>query len=371
MTGSTRTRAGSPPPGDGRPTVALDCRWLSFSGAGRVTESLLRGLQIVTPPHRWVLWGPPEVAGHLWPGAEHVLDTTDPRRLNGQRSWFAIPSADLVIFLHQQRPLRHVPALTMVLDTTPLRYNRNPADAWAKRCFLRRVGRASSGILTISDFSSRCISDDLGIASGRITKVGLPADRDLAQRILALRETSTPKEVALYVGLFLPHKNLPRLIEAFGQTAFRRRGGRLLLVGGKGGAEPLRQTLDEDQGRYVTIRSSCTQPELESLYATSSFLVQPSLEEGFGLPVQEALAAGLTACVSNGGALPEVTRGFAEHFDPTSVEAMAKAIDRTADRAGDQTGDQGRADAEAFLARTPTITDLAGQVVDAVDRYLP
>ncbi len=371
MTGSIRTTAGSPPPGDGRPTIALDCRWLSFSGAGRVTESLLRGLQVVAPPHRWVLWGPPEVAGHLWPGAEHVLDTTDPRRLNGQRSWFAIPPADLVVFLHQQRPLRHVPALTMVLDTTPLRYHRNPVDAWAKRRFLRRVGRASNGILTISDFSRRCIQADLGIGAGRITKVGLPADRELAERILALRARSAPEEVALYVGLFLPHKNLPRLIEAFGRTAFRQRGGTLLLVGGKDAAEPLRRSLDQDQSRYVTIRPSCTQPELESLFATSRFLVQPSLEEGFGLPVQEALASGLAACVSNGGALPEVTRGFTEHFDPTSVEAMTTAIDQTADRAGNQMGDHGRSSAEAFLARTPTITDLASQVVSVVDRYLP
>ena len=370
MTGSTRPSTGSPPASDGRPTVALDCRWLSFSGAGRVTESLLRGLQVVAPPHRWVLWGPPEVAGHLWPGAEHALDTTDPRRLNGQRSWFAIPSANLVVFLHQQRPLRHVPALTMVLDTTPLRYNRNRADAWAKRRFLRRVGSASEGILTISDFSSRSIEADLGIRADRIAKVGLPADRQLAERILALRARSAPEEVALYVGLFLPHKNLPRLIEAFGRTAFRRRGGRLLLVGGKDGAEPLRRSLDGDQRSYVTIRPSCTQPELESLYATSRFLIQPSLEEGFGLPVQEALAAGLAACVSSGGALPEVTRGFAEHFDPTSVEAMAAAIDLTAGRAGDQTGDHGRSRAEAFLAATPTITDLANQVVDVVEQHL-
>ncbi|MEJ7764773.1 MAG: glycosyltransferase [Acidimicrobiales bacterium] len=351
-------------------TVALDCRWLSFSGAGRVTEMLLKGLQAARPPHRWVLWGPPGTASYLWPGAEHVLVSSKPTQLSGQREWFAIPPADLVVFMHQQRPLRRVPALSMVLDTTPVRYNRNRVDAWAKTRFLRRVGEVSKGIITISDFSSRCIQRDLGVKPERITTVGLPADADLAHRVLALRAASAREDVALYVGLFLPHKNLPRLIEAFGRTGFRRRGGRLLLVGGKDAAEPLRQSLDPDQHGYVEIWPGCSQEELERLYASSRFLVQPSLEEGFGLPVQEALSSGLPVCVSNGGALPEVTLGLAEHFEPTSVTAMTGAIDNTAEGAVELESDGGRALSAAFLARTPTSADLARQILDLVDQQL-
>lgn len=358
------------PPGTVERTVVLDCRWLSYSGAGRVTEVLLRGLQATPPPQRWVLWGPAETASYLWPGADHVVVTSKPTELNGQREWFSIPPGDLVVFMHQQRPLRQVPALSTILDTTPIRYNRGPADAWTKRRFLRRVGRISRGIITISDFSRRCIENDLGVPPGRIAKVGLPADAGLARRVLALRAASTREEVALYVGLFLPHKNLPLLIQAFGRTAFRRRGGKLLLVGGKDAADPLRQALDGEQRSYVTIRRACSQDELERLYATSRFLVQPSLEEGFGLPVQEALASGLPACVSNGGALPEVTLGFAEHFEATSVTAMATAIDQTAERAVDLGQDHGRSLSASFLARTPSIDELARQVLSLVHREL-
>ena len=318
-----------------------------------------------------MLWGPDEVRPYLWPGAEHVGVATKPTQLNGQREWLSIPQADLVVFLHQQRPLRKVPALTAILDTTHLRFNRNRLDGWAKATFLRRVGRISNGILTISDFSKRCIERDLGVAPDRITKLGLPADRELASRVLSVREASAREEVALYVGLFLPHKNLPRLIEAFGQTSFRRRGGTLVLVGGKDAADPLRRSLDADQRRYVTIHDRCSQTELERLYATSRLLVQPSLEEGFGLPVQEALASGLPACVSSGGALPEVTHGLAEHFDPRSVAEMAAAIDRTAEQGGDHQADAGRTLSTSFLARTPTIDDLAHEVLDAVRRHLP
>lgn len=313
-----------------------------------------------------MLWGPPELAARLWPGAEHAIIPSRPTRLSGQRDWFAVPRADLVVFLHQQRPLRGVPALSAILDTTPLRYNRNRLDGWAKARFLRRVGRISEGILTISDFSRTCIERDLGVAPERITKLSLPADRELATRVLARRRRSTRDEVALYVGLFLPHKNLPRLIEAFGRTRFRQRGGRLLLIGGKHLAEPLRRTLDAGQRSYVTIREHCDEAELERLYATSRFLVQPSLEEGFGLPVQEALAAGLPVCASHAGALPEVTLGFAEHFDPTSLPDMTAAIDRSADRPLDD----GVELSAAYLAQAPTIDDLARQVLSAVSHAL-
>ena len=336
-----------------------------------MTESLLRGLQAAPPDQRWVLWGPPEVDRYRWPSAEHVVTAHPPTQLSGQRDWRNVPPADLAVFLHQQRPLRRLPALSTILDTTPLRYNRNRLDALAKSRFLRHVGRISSGIITISDFSSRCIQRDLGVPAERITRIDLPADRDLAARVLDLRQASARREVALYVGLFLPHKNLPRLIRAFGRTTYRRHGGTLLLVGGKQRAEALRQTLDADQRAYVTIRPHCSQAELEELYATARFLVQPSLEEGFGLPVQEALAVGLPACVSDGGALPEVTRGFVEHFPATSEAAMAAAIDRTAEEAAAAGGDEERARSAAFLARTPTTGDLARQVRHLVDRHLP
>jgi glycosyltransferase involved in cell wall biosynthesis len=331
---------------------------------------LLQGLAEAQPPERWILWGPPEVSVHAWQGAEQVLVTSRPNQLRGQRDWARVPQGDLVVFLHQQRPLRSVHSLTTILDTTPLRFNQNRLDGWAKAWFLRRVGRISEGIITISEHSRRCIERDLGVDPHKITKIGLPADPHMAARVLALRERSAIEDVALYVGLFLAHKNLPRLVEAFDRTAFRRRGGRLVLVGGKDLAEPFRRSLDRGQRASVDVRRSCDQAELERLYATSRLLVQPSLEEGFGLPVQEALASGLPACASSGGALPEVTLGLSEHFDPLSIEAMAMAIDRTAERATDQR-DHGRALSAAYLARSATVAQLTDQVRSLVARHLP
>ena len=80
----------------------------------------------------------------------------------------------------------------------------------------------------------------------------------------------------------------------------------------------------------VTVLGRRPQPELEELLATAIALVQPSLEEGYGLPVQEALFAGVPVAAARAGALPEVAAGRAELFDPYDLDDIARAIDAAA-----------------------------------------
>jgi glycosyltransferase involved in cell wall biosynthesis len=348
----------------------LDCRWLTFTGAGRVVELLLRGFDQQRPVDDWLLWGPPAVASFSWNGAPLITTDTRPNAWNGQRDWFRVPSADLVVFMHQQRPLRPVPSLTTILDTTPIQFSMNRTERMLKTQFLKRAATMSRGILTISEFARDCIVDELGVAPEKVEILRLPADRELAGRVLALRAGAQRQEVALYLGLFLPHKNLPRLIDAFGRTEFRRHGGRLLLVGGKELAGGLEATLNEEQRRYVEIRARCTQAEVEELLATSRFLVQPSLVEGFGLPVWEALASGLPVCASDGGSLPEITYGLVDHFAARSVEAMTAAIDACADHAGRMGRGDDRVLSEQLLAQAPTVTEFATQFERIVQGHL-
>ena len=272
--------------------------------------------------------------------------------------------------MHQQRPLRPLPALTTILDTTPIQFPGGRADRLLKSQFLKRAAAASRGVLTISEFARGCIESELGVPAEKIEVLRLPADRELADRVLARRARSEQQDVALYLGLFLPHKNLPRLIEAFGRTSFRRHGGRLLLVGGKDGAPALAASLTDQQRRYVEIRPRVTQVEVEALLATSRFLVQPSLVEGFGLPVWEALGSGLPVCVSDGGALPEITRGLADHFPARSVEAMTAAIDACAAGAARMGPGDDRALSARLLAQAPGVTDFAAQFEAIVQRHL-
>ncbi|MCA1690685.1 MAG: glycosyltransferase family 4 protein [Acidimicrobiales bacterium] len=351
--------------------ILLDCRWLNIGGAGRLTELLAQGLAELRPPGTWVLWGPPGVETLAWAGSEVVLTSIDPRSAFGQRSWSRIPPNDLAVFMHQKRPLRPIPSVTVVLDTIPLRFAHGAVDRRSKELFLRAVGRLSRRVITISEYSRRCIERDLGVAADRISVVRLPLDWDLAERVHRLRADVKAQDVAIYVGNFGSHKNLPRLIEAFGRAAFSRTGGRLLLVGGSlGEVQELASRLTQRERSMVELSPMCTRRQLEVHYAGALFLVQPSLEEGFGLPVWEALACGLPVCVSDGGALPEVAKGLVEPFSATSVLAMAEALDACAERARDLQAAGGPSPSEDLHRTAPDSKAFAQQFVAIVEQAL-
>jgi glycosyltransferase involved in cell wall biosynthesis len=348
------------------PSVVLDCRWLGIGGPGRTTELALRGLAVAPPPGRWVLWGPEAATAALaWPGADVRPIGEDPRRLLGQRHAFDAPRGDVYLFMHQQRPLRPLPSVTVVYDTIALRYGASPTVRGVKRQFMRWVARTSRRILTISEHSRTTILRDLGVPPEKVDILRFPFDDAFVGRVLARRTKAD--DVALFIGGFLPHKNLPRLLAAFGATEFCRDGGRLVLVGGTPAqAAELVAGLDTRLRGVVDVRHSCSQSEIDELYATSLFLVQPSLEEGFGLPAWEAMCCGLTICVSDGGSLPEVTRGFADPFPAHSVPAMTAAMDaaaRTA-RAFDDTDRTGQI--ERLRESAPTLAQFGAQFRAAV-----
>ena len=353
--------------------MVLDCRWLGISGAGRTTELVLRGLAQAPPVGRWVLWGPDAATAALaWPGAEVRPIAADPRLLLGQRHAFAVPTGDFHVFMHQQRPLRDLPSVTFVYDTIPLRYGSTRGARALKRAFLRRIGRTSRQLVTISEYSKNCIVRELGVPAERVEILRFPVDDAFVDRVLELRKAEAREDTALFVGAYLPHKNVPRLLSAFAETAFARDGGRLVLVvATPAQAARLSGSVDERQRGQVSVRHSCSQAEIDRLYATSLFLVQPSLEEGFGLPAWEALCCGLPVCVSDGGALPEVTAGFADPFPARSVPALTAALDACADRARAMDLDAALAQAAVLRERGPSIGEYGARFRAILGRHVP
>lgn len=349
--------------------VVLDCRWLGIGGPGKTTEFVLRGLAAAPPEERWVLWGREGAITPLaWTGADLHPIAEDPRVLLGQRRAYDLPPGDFYLFMHQQRPLRTVPAATVVYDTIALRFGSQPAVRAVKRAFLRRVAATSRPVLTISEHSKATIVRDLDVAEDRVEILRFPFDDAFVERVHQIRASATRTDVALFVGGFLPHKNLPRLLAAFAATGFRSEGGRLVLVAGTvEQATTFLRELDADQRSFVTVHHSCSQADLDRLYATALFLVQPSLDEGFGLPAWEAMCCGLPVCVSDGGALPEVTRGFADPFPATSVEAMTAAIDGCAQSARRRGDEDAIAQSAALRRRAPSVRDFGVQVRSSIE----
>jgi glycosyltransferase involved in cell wall biosynthesis len=346
------------------PSLVLDCRWLGYAGAGRATEHLLRGLGEGPRRARWTLWGPGEAA-ELAPGLPHLSHDRDPREWAGQRATLSLPRRrSAMVFMHQTRPLLAGRCVTVIHDTTQLRTAGSARVARARRAFLRRVAASSAGVITVSDWSRTRISEDLGLAPERVRVVGNPADRGFGERIRRLRQDSPRREMALYVGSFAPHKNVEGLIEGFLRSTLRGDGGELMLVGGRPEeSRHLRARVDDAR---ITIVEQCPQDLLDRLFASARVLVQPSFEEGFGLPVSEALSAGIPVACSRGGALEVVGAGAAARFDPHSADGIASAIDVAVARGRDLTSGDEEAAAALFLAGAPTLAEYADRMEDAV-----
>ena len=131
----------------------------------------------------------------------------------------------------------------------------------------------------------------------------------------------------LAVGTQEPRKNYRRLLEAFARVTSRHPAIKLVIAGGAGWRTNLRadiKSLGLDQ--RVLLMSEVADDVLTSLYANCEFLAFPSLYEGFGLPLVEAMAHGKPVLTSNRSSLPEIADGAAVCVDPLSVDAIADGL---------------------------------------------
>jgi glycosyltransferase involved in cell wall biosynthesis len=235
------------------------------------------------------------------------------------------------------------------------------ADREARRVFLRKTAaalRRADGVLTISEFSRRGILERFALPAEKVraTPLGLspvfraPAD---AARVAGLRrELDLTGPFLLFVGATEPRKNLPRLLEAIGLLRDRGRVVPLVIAGRPGGDQA--RVLDAiRRGKLESIvRLAGYRPDedVRALYDAATALVFPSLAEGFGLPLLEAMACGLPAAVSGVSALPEIGGEAALYFDPTDAAGLAAAIVRLLDDENlrRDLGEKGRRRARGF-----------------------
>lgn len=140
-------------------------------------------------------------------------------------------------------------------------------------------------------------------------------------------DRSQVEPFVLCVSTLHPHKNLDRLIRAYAQRA---RDWRLVIVGLRGFyAKPLDALIAElGVGEKVRLTGWVSHAELLQMYAKCQAFIYPSTFEGFGMPVLEAMAAGVPVACSNIPPLREVAGDAALFFNPSSVDAIAQALDR-------------------------------------------
>ncbi|MGH7163164.1 MAG: glycosyltransferase family 4 protein, partial [Planctomycetota bacterium] len=197
-----------------------------------------------------------------------------------------------------------------------------PRAAHALASVARRAVRRCAACLVPSEATRRDAEELLRLPRDRVFVTPLGVGPEFFLR------NGTPKSSRPYllaVGTLEPRKNYPRLIRAFRRVAARRPGLELRIAGKRGW---LCDDVVEACGGPVRLVGHLGEEELREQLAGATAVLYPSLREGFGLPVLEALAAGAPVLTSDRSPLRELAGDAALLVDPESEEAIAAGIER-------------------------------------------
>jgi glycosyltransferase involved in cell wall biosynthesis len=235
-------------------------------------------------------------------------------------------SADLFHGLNQRLPRARLPrAVTTFHDLFVLSGDYSSPEF--RRRFeeqARDAAQRSELILTVSEFTARQVEELLGVERQRLRVI------PHGVRFPAGRETSGPRErIVLHVGAIQKRKNISRLVAAFERLEPE---WRLVLAGslGYGAGEILNDIQRSPRRDSIRVLGYISDEELAGWYGRSSIFAFPSLDEGFGMPVLEAMALGVPVLTSNLSALPEISGDAALLVDPMSLDAIASGLSELA-----------------------------------------
>jgi glycosyltransferase involved in cell wall biosynthesis len=281
--------------------IGIDVSPLELTGAG--TARYLRKLLAALEREPGL-----ELRRHRFPGSSR------PAKVARDTAWYlgALPVTsrrDDVLHLpaHRGPLLSAVPLVVTVHDLAVIRHPET-FNRWTRgysRLVLPRLAKAATRVIAVSEFTAAEAVELLGIDERRVRVIPHGVEEPFTPY-----GTAAGGEYVLAVGTLEPRKNLPRVV-----VAAERAGIDVRVVGGAGWGG-----VDIESVGFVG------DEELARLYRGAAALVYPSLYEGFGLPVLEAMACGTPVVTSTGSAPAAVADGAAVLVDPLDVEAIADGI---------------------------------------------
>jgi glycosyltransferase involved in cell wall biosynthesis len=316
------------------PTITLDATYsagANLTGVGIYSREMLEGLSRLHPVARFIHCFRP----HAFRRARPSCGGSNVRRSIFGETWMLPPRrSDLFHGLNQRVPsMRFRRTVSTFHDLFVISSSEYSSPEFRAR-FTEQARNAASRsdlIICVSAFTASQVSELTGVERGRL-RVVHHGVRSL-QRVAASSEHRLP--LVLCVGAIQHRKNTARLVRAFRAVP---EPWRLVLAGapdGYGAADALDQVRKTPR---VEVLGYVSPEKLAELYATASVFAFPSLDEGFGMPVLEAMANGVPVLSSDRSALPEVCGDAAILVDPLREDAIAEGLLRL-------TGDEGvRAD---------------------------
>ena len=243
------------------------------------------------------------------------------------------PLADVVFSpTHYVPRFTSIPRVMAIMDTSYLLYPElfRKQDLHKLIHWTAYSAKNSSSIITISEYSKRAIIKAYNVASNYVNVVypGLVQTQSTSN---AMGKEITKKydlsaRFILSVGTLQPRKNFTKLIEAFSTISDKQI--QLVIVGKKGWLydeilEAPKTYKVEDRVKFLEF---VPDEDLPLLYTQAQCFVCPSLYEGFGLPVLEAMAHGCPVVISDVSSLPEIAADAAVYIDPKSVQSIAQGL---------------------------------------------
>lgn len=230
-----------------------------------------------------------------------------------------------------------VPTVYSVYDLSLIHYrDKHPRErVWFYEFFHKRRMRYASHILTISEFIRGEICDTFRLPPEAVTAVPLAPDplftpRPLDQVQKARRRFELPQDYFLFVGSLEPRKNLALFIQALERS---HTDACAVLVGWEGWGDKswLATAQRADLAKRIILTGYVDDSTLAALYSGAQALVYPSLYEGFGLPILEAMSCGCPVICANCASMPEVAGDAARLIDPFDADDLATALDEMAE----------------------------------------
>jgi glycosyltransferase involved in cell wall biosynthesis len=331
----------------GRPRIGIDARKLTDFGIGSYVRNLIEGIarRPEAEQYSFRVYVPTADRDALPPLPAHfeVVEENSPGYSIAELTGFAWRLwRDRLDLFHATHyvipPLARARAVVTIHDIIHVLYPQflpNRAALLYARIMIRRALRRADRIITVSYNSKRDLVDYFGIGPARIDVIyngvaaRFRADLPGSEKDRVAAKYGLPRPYLLFLGGEKPHKNMRSVLRAFAEARRERALPHSLVLAGpmpknRSRVEALIAALDLTA--RVVRPGVVPEEDLPGLYAGADAFLYPTLYEGFGLPVAEAMACGTPVLTSSTSALQEIAGGYAYLVDPMDVDAIARGI---------------------------------------------
>jgi glycosyltransferase involved in cell wall biosynthesis len=231
-------------------------------------------------------------------------------------------------------------SVVTVHDVIPLIYSQYLPSRRTKivyRLAITLAVHSADAVITDSHSAARDLRRHCKVPAARLTVIPIaaapafkPQPRQAIEELR--RRYNLPERYALFLASNKPHKNLPRLVEAWNLLHRRRlAGGAKLVIAGHWDSrypQAKQRAFELGLAEEILFLGPVAEEQLPALYSGATLFVFPSLYEGFGLPVLEAMACGTAVVCSNTSSLPEIAGDAALQVNPLDVKMLAETVAR-------------------------------------------